>query len=92
MTKYHIKVKTPVLGVPLNYLDVHNPGQIQILGQSMDLVDAQPMSAEFLKLYYAQGNKGDYTTGKNVLYYIDNDGRAVIPFIRVIVRKVCKHD
>lgn len=92
MSKYRIKVKNPLLALPLSYLDVHSPEQIQILDQSMDLADALPMSAEFLKLYYAQGNKGDYTTGKNVLYYVDTDGRAIIPFTRVIVRKVSMHD
>ena len=43
MSKYRIKVKNPLLALPLNYLDVHNPEQMQILEQGKDLADAQPM-------------------------------------------------
>lgn len=92
MSKYRIKVKNPLLALPLNYIDVHNPEQMQLLEQGKDLADAQPMSAEFLKLYFAQGNKGHVTTGMNVLHYVDIEGKAIIPFVRVIVRKVSKHD
>ena len=92
MSKYRIKVKNPLLALPLNYLDVHNPEQMQLLEQGKDLADAQLMSAEFLKLYFAQGNKGHFTTGMRSLYYVDEDGRAVIPFVRVIVKKVYKHE
>ena len=92
MSKYHIRIRQPLLALPLNYLDVHNPEQMQLLEQGKDLADAQPMSAEFLKLYFAQGNKGHFTTGMSVLYYVDKNGRAIIPFVRIIVRKVKQHD
>lgn len=89
---YKIRIKNPTFGLPINYLDIHNPEQYTLIGFSRDLAEAQPMSAEFLQLCFAQGNKGHFTSGMKELYYVDKDGRAVIPYMRVLVRKVTKSE
>lgn len=87
MSKYRIKVK-PTFGVPISYFDTYNPELFELIGFSRDLDEALPMSADFLKLYFEQGNKGHFTTGMKELYYVDKDGRAVIPYTRLLIRKV----
>ena len=87
MSKYRIKVK-PTFGVPISYLDMHNPELFELVGFSRDLDEALPMSANFLKLYFEQGNNGHFTTGMKELYYVDKNGRAVIPYMRLPIRKV----
>jgi hypothetical protein len=88
MSKYRIKVKNPVYGVPLNYIDVYNQDQFELLGYSRDLVETFTMSESFLQLYFAQGNKGHFTSAMKELYYVDKNGRAVIPYKRLLMRKV----
>lgn len=90
MNRYRIRVRNPVYGVPLSYIDVYNSDQFELLGYSRDLEETLTMSESFLQLYFAQGNKGHFTSAMKELYYVDKDGRAVIPYKRLLVQKVRK--
>lgn len=44
------------------------------------------MSKEFVDMYYKQGNTGQYKEGNRLAYYI-KDGKAVVPFSRILIKK-----
>lgn len=44
------------------------------------------MPEEFLTKYRKQGGTGHYTKGMKMLCYYDNNGKAKIPFSRILIR------
>ena len=79
-----------VMGVPITFLDKYNPSQFEILGCPHANVlpeDWRGMSEEFVKLYYEQGNTGSYKVGHRLLSYIDANGKAKVPYARILIRR-----
>ena len=80
-----------IMGVPITFLGSYNPDQFDIISASDFAIDDIPgwhgVTEEFYKIYYAQGNKGQIKVGWPLPYYVDKDGRAVIPYKRVLIRK-----
>jgi hypothetical protein len=77
------------MGVPITFLDKYNPDQFEILGcADANILPDGWIGApkHFIDLYYAQGNTGQYQEGNRLACYITNDGKAKIPYKRVIVR------
>ena len=75
-----------VMGVPITFMDNYNPNQFEILNLSRYLTDSQGMSKEFVDTYYAQGNKGQICEGHPDLCYYTPEGKAVVPYMRVLIR------
>ncbi len=79
-----------IMGVPKNFIDVYNPDQFEILGYEREdeniHVGIQTMPEEFLATYRKQGGTGHYTKGMKMLCYYDENGKAKIPFSRILVR------
>ena len=82
-----------IMGVPKNFIDVYNPEQFEILGYEREdeniKVGIATMPEEFLAVYRKQGGTGHYTKGMRMLCYYDSDGKAKIPFSRILVRNRC---
>lgn len=82
-----------IMGVPKNFIDVYNPEQFEILGYEREdeniKVGITTMPEEFLATYRKQGGTGHYTKGMRMLCYYDSDGKAKIPFSRILVRNRC---
>lgn len=79
-----------VMGVPITFMDKFNPDQFEIVGhpQSNILPDGwRGVSAKFVELYYSQGNKGAIREGWINPAYIDNDGNAIVPYQRILIRR-----
>ena len=47
------------------------------------------MPEEFLETYRKQGGTGHYTKGMKMLCFYDSEGKAKIPFSRILVRNKC---
>ncbi|MGB3024152.1 MAG: adenine-specific methyltransferase EcoRI family protein [Candidatus Saccharimonadales bacterium] len=78
-----------VMGVPISFLDKYNPEQFEIVGhpQSGILPDGwNGVTQEFVDSYYAQGNKGAIRQGWINPVYVDNSGKAVVPYQRILIR------
>ena len=75
-----------VMGVPISFLDKYCPEQFEIINLSRYLEDGQGMSKEFVETYYRQGNKGQISEGHPDLCYYDKDGRAVVPYMRILIK------
>ena len=78
-----------IMGVPDSFIEQFNPDQFEILGcaDANILPDGWVGAPKhFIDLYYAQGNTGQYQEGNRLACYITNDGKAKIPYKRVIVR------
>lgn len=76
------------MGVPVTFLDKYNPEQFKIVGcADANIVpdDWKCMTQEFVDLYYKQGNTGSYKEGNRLTCYISKDGKAVVPYKRVII-------
>jgi hypothetical protein len=76
------------MGVPITFLDKYNPEQFEIVGQGrQDLCEGMVcMSEKFVKDYYRDGGTGAYKEGNPLLGYYDNNGKAVIPYMRIIIK------
>ena len=88
--KYKIKIKNPVMGVPITFLYKYCPTQFEIISASdfavNDIEGWKGVSEEFYNLYYKQGNKGQIQIGWPLPHYIEN-GIAKIPYKRILIRR-----
>ena len=79
-----------VMGVPKSFLDTYNPDQFKILGYEREdeniKVGIKNMPESFLESYRKQGGTGHYTKGMKMLCYYDYDGKAKIPFSRILIQ------
>lgn len=79
-----------IMGVPKNFMDVYNPDQFDILGYEREdeniHVGIEKMPEAFLATYRKQGGTGHYTKGMKMLCFYDTDGKAKIPFSRILIR------
>lgn len=74
------------MGVPITFLYFIDFKRFKILGTSKDI--GNPLGKEFMELYFSQGNKGHYTANMRILGLIDKEGKARIPFIRLIIKAI----
>ena len=50
------------------------------------------MTAQFVELYYKQGNTGICKEGNRLAHYIDNNGMAKVPYKRILIKRKNKND
>jgi hypothetical protein len=78
------------IGVPITFLHKYNPEQFEIIGQGQgDLyreLTPKGLSNKFVKDYYKGGGKGLIKEDHPVLGYYNNEGKAVIPYMRILIR------
>jgi hypothetical protein len=79
-----------VMGVPVTFMNAYCPEQFEIIG----CADAgivpdgwSGMSQSFVDLYYQQGNTGSYRKGNRLACYVGPDGKAKVPFKRILIRR-----
>ena len=79
------------MGVPITILDKFNPDEIELIGTGRELKDldigATPIG-DWLDIYRSNGGTGHFSKGMVSLVYIDDDGKPVAPFSRVIIRNL----
>ncbi len=79
-----------IMGVPKTFMDKYNPDQFEILGYEREDENIQVgianMPEEFLADYRRQGGTGHYTKGMKMLCYYNSEGKAKIPFSRILIR------
>ena len=79
-----------IMGVPKTFMDKYNPDQFEILGYEREdeniQVGIMNMPEEFLADYRRQGGTGHYTKGMKMLCYYNSEGKAKIPFSRILIR------
>lgn len=79
-----------IMGVPKTFMDKYNPDQFEILGYEREDENIQVgianMPEEFLRDYRKQGGTGHYTKGMKMLCYYNSEGKAKIPFSRILIR------
>ena len=75
-----------IMGVPLTFMDKYNPAQFEIINLSRYLTDSRGMSKTFVDTYYTQGNKGQISEGHPDLCYYTKEGKAVVPYMRILIR------
>ena len=79
-----------VMGVPITFLGKYYPEQFEIVGcPDADVLPEgwNGASKEFVNLYYAQGNTGQYQEGNRLAHYISKDGKAKIPYSRILIKR-----
>jgi hypothetical protein len=79
------------IGVPITYLDKYNPDQFEIIGQGQGNLyremTSKGLSQQFVDDYYRTGGTGAIKENHPVLGYYNNTGQAVIPYMRIIIKK-----
>ena len=73
-------VPTTIFGYDLDNVVIMGSGSADDLPEGYKL-----MSKEFIDLYYSQGGTGQYQEGNRLEHYI-KDGKAIIPYARVLIR------
>lgn len=76
------------MGVPITFMDKYNPDQFEIVGQGRSDLCAgmKNMSQKFVDDYYKGGGTGSYREGNPLLGYYNENGKAVIPYMRIIIK------
>ncbi|MBP7822914.1 adenine-specific methyltransferase EcoRI family protein [Candidatus Gracilibacteria bacterium] len=78
------------IGVPITFLGSYNPEQFEIigLGQGNLYRELTPngLRKKFVDDYYKNGGTGSITENHPILGYYNKDGKAVIPYMRIIIR------
>ncbi len=79
-----------VMGVPISFLDKYSPEQFEIigLGQGNLYRELTPkgLSKEFVENYYQNGGTGSISENHPILGYYDENGKATIPYMRIIIK------
>lgn len=79
-----------VMGVPISFLDKYSPEQFEIigLGQGNLYRELTPkgLNKEFVDNYYQNGGTGSISEDHPILGYYDEDGKATIPYMRIIIK------
>ena len=88
MERYKIKIKNPVMGVPISFLDKYCPNQFRILGlgiANLGLVcGVQPYKPEHSE-YRKNIQKRGVVDGD--LYMVEN-GIVKVPYARILIQKI----
>ena len=79
------------IGVPITFLDKYNPEQFDLIGQGQgnlyrELTE-KGLKQKFVDDYYKFGGTGSIKEDHPVLGYYDNDGKPVIPYMRIIIKR-----
>lgn len=76
-----------IMGVPITFMDKYCPEQFDILGLSIgSLFDGNALGTNFMELYRSQGGTGHYSENMIGLGLIDIDGKAKVPYGRILIR------
>jgi len=80
------------MGVPITCLNSgYNPDQFEIIGQGQGNLyrelTPKGLSQKFVDTYYRNGGTGSIKEDHPVLGYYDKNGKAVIPYMRIIIKK-----
>ncbi len=76
-----------IMGVPITFMDKYCPEQFEILGLSIgSLFDGNALGTKFMELYRSQGGTGHYSENMIGLGLIDIDGKAKVPYGRILIR------
>ena len=78
------------IGVPITFMDKYNPDQFEIIGQGQGNLYRQltpkGLNSNFVDDYYRQGNTGAIKENHPVLGYYSETGKAIIPYMRIIIK------
>ena len=82
------------IGVPITYLDKHNPGQFEIIGcadytgkYGFDEIGIGRIGEEWITKYRAQGSRGHYTANITSLVHYDASECARNTFKRILIKR-----
>lgn len=75
-----------VMGVPITFLDKYNPEQFRLIATTREAPGYTGMRKEFLDAYFAQGGTGSMKPGHPDLGYYTVDGRAIVPYRRILIQ------
>lgn len=78
------------MGVPITFMDKYNPDQFEIIGQGQGNLyrELAPkgLKKKFVDDYYKTGGTGSIKEDHPVLGYYNTNGKAVIPYMRIIIK------
>lgn len=79
------------MGVPITFLNSgYNSEQFEIIGQGQGNLyrelTPKGLSQKFVDIYYKTGGTGSIKEDHPVLGYYDKNGKAVIPYMRIIIK------
>jgi len=79
-----------MMGVPISFLDKYSPEQFEIigLGQGSLYRELTPkgLNQEFVNNYYQNGGTGSISENHPILGCYDENGKATIPYMRIIIK------
>lgn len=79
-----------MMGVPVTFIDKYNPDQFEIIGQGQGNLyrelTPKGLSSKFVEDYYKTGGTGSIKEDHPVLGYYNKNGKAIIPYMRIVVK------
>lgn len=78
------------MGVPITFLDRYSPEQFEIIGQGQGNLyrelTPKGLKKKFVNDYYKFGGTGSIKENHPVLGYYNKNGKAVIPYMRIVIK------
>lgn len=79
-----------IMGVPITFLNKHNPDQFEIVGSAEDMdqmrqLGVEPLGEEFVETYFAMGGTGGVSAGHRKLGL--TAPRYYVPYKRILIRR-----
>jgi hypothetical protein len=79
-----------MMGVPISFLDKYSPDQFEIIGLGQGNLYREltqsGLNKEFVNNYYKNGGTGSISKNHPILGYYDENGKATIPYMRIIIK------
>ena len=78
------------MGVPITFMDKYNPDQFEIIGQGQGnlyrKLTPRGLSKKFVEDYYKTGGTGSIKEDHPVLGYYNENNKATIPYMRIVIK------
>jgi len=78
------------IGVPISFLNKYNPNQFEIIGQGQGNLyrelTSKGLNKKFVDDYYKSGQTGFIKEDHPVLGYYNEDGKPIIPYMRIVIK------
>lgn len=84
---------TGTMGVPITFIGTYDPLKFEIIGlgagEIYKEIGGKVIGEQFLSDYFSSGGKGNYVSNQNILCYYDDNGKPIIPYMRILIQNKC---
>ena len=83
-----IRIKNPIMGVPITFMDSYNPEQFEIVGMAHgEMGQAVGISSNYTDDECKKLLHENKAFRRGFVCYRDKDNKLIVPYMRILIRK-----